>query len=254
MDRALGRGEVTTIRLGSVFVYAAADGTLRDRHMALHVVHGNMMATTILQAEQLSFEWEDGKVRASDAPFPAMFASYDFMYRPNGHDPILLLEGDKLAARIRGEWIVADGERRLRLTRVRDGKTAAPVDRFWVTSGYKLLPAEGSGYWMMGALGEAYVRIGDDLARTDELTFFERLRRLFRQDRGKRNSDIYWSNAVMEKLAVGWALFPPLVIAIAALVARKRPRLDLAVYAAALSWLAVMMIAGWTAWRIIWHF
>jgi hypothetical protein len=244
--------KVGTIRIGRPFVHAFPDGSLDSMQGSLHVVHGNMIATMILG--ELPYEWEDGKVRAPDPPVPPMLSSYDFAYRPHGHEPILVIEGPKHAARIHGEWFLADGDRRLQLTRLRDGKTSMPVDRFWVDVGYKLFPAAGSGYWMTGALTQAYVRLGDDLARTDELTFFERLGRLFRQDRGKRNSDIYWGNATLEKFAVGWALFPPIAIALAALIARKHPRLDFPVFVAAATWLVVMVFAMWRAWRIVWFF
>lgn len=244
--------KVGTLRLDKPVIYAASDGTLAPSVRALRLVHGNIaLQPGLSMVEAMPYTWENGRLVGPETHPALEHPSFDFVHGANGLETIVGAQHGPQANKVRGEWFTAEGSPALKLTRVRDGKTVAPVDSFWVSIGLKLLPAEGSGYVLTGGLGSGYVRLNADLERTDRLSFGERLARLFKQDRAKRNSDIYWKNAPLEKAAVAWALFAPLAIAALALVARKRPAWDSRVAIVSLAWLTVMVVAAFYAWPIV---
>lgn len=229
--------KAATMKLGAPFLFASAAGFIHPMSIAVRVAQANVFTAPLLaHPADLPMDWENGQLVAPAPLFAAPFASYDFVYRPLGHQRIIGLEDlYKSASRIGDEWVVAEGDKRVRLTRVRDGKISAPIDRFHLGPGYKLFPT-GTGYLVMGGLGERYARFDADLARSDVMSFGERFRKLFRDATST------------ESFAVGWALFAPLGIALALLAGK---RLERGVQIAAIAWLVVMVIAGWTAWRMI---
>jgi hypothetical protein len=134
----------------------------------------------------------------------------------------------------RGErsfWL--DGERIERVTlRGRSsalrigGRTGAPLTpSFWIEIAPRIFPREGGGYVIVGGLGQAIVRVGPDLARTDALSFGERLARLFVDDRAKHNADYFLSGGGLRSLTVPFAMLLPLLGLAGISMSGRRPGL-----------------------------
>lgn len=156
--------------------------------------------------------------------------------------------------------IAAEGERELRVgasglrverVRVRERFDALRMNRhtsqplvasFHLDAGFRLLPMRQGGYVLLGAQGQAYVRVGRDLERADALTIPQRLMRLFVKDRAKRNSGYTGVYGFLRVATVPWMLLG-LPVGIAVLLLRRRyPRLVVALGA---TWLVVAAAGAW---------
>ncbi|MBK8410886.1 MAG: hypothetical protein IPL19_23360 [Sandaracinaceae bacterium] len=112
------------------------------------------------------------------------------------------------------------------------------ASEFWLTPGFRVVSEASGGATLLGSLGGSYIQIGADLARTDPLSFVQRLRRLFVVDRAKRNADIVGVHLARFAI-IPFMLLGPLV---GALVLRLRGRAVLRRWLA-VGWL-VLAIAG----------
>ncbi len=120
-----------------------------------------------------------------------------------------------------------------------DGRRGPVVaSEFWLTPGFRVVSEASGGATLLGSLGGSYIQIGADLARTDPLSFVQRLRRLFVVDRAKRNADIVGVHLARFAI-IPFMLLGPLV---GALVLRLRGRAVLRRWLA-VGWL-VLAIAG----------
>ncbi len=250
--------KVSTVTLDAGHATVVESGEIYPHFKLFHLPGSNELnALSLATTAGAPYEWVGDKAVPLAPPFTGYIEAYDAVHTSAGNATVVQIRGPLKATRIRGEWFTAGGGRRLQLTRTRDGRTTTPVDSFWVNVGYKLLPAESSGYWLVGGLGSAYARVGPELERLDRPSFLERMAGLFRRDRAKRNSDIYRrGSAVVEKVAVGWTLFGPFAVLAAALVSLRRPSARATAWATYVSaaWLATMVVCAWSAWKILGFF
>jgi len=124
-----------------------------------------------------------------------------------------------------------------------NGQTGPPIAAsFHLDGGFRLLPMQDGGYVLLGALGQAYVRVGRDLGRVDALTIPERFALLFVEDRAKRNSDYIDGLGVLRVATVPWMPLGMLVGLAVLLLRRRRPRLAVGIGCA---WIAIAAAGAW---------
>lgn len=171
----------------------------------------------------LPLVWRAGRWGRPETPPEAslILRGQDYVVTDEGLIPLLTLEQPPHAQTPTG-WVkvLRDADRDIQLQRLDEG--FAPVgspspplaDSFWMTPGFKMLPRSSGGYWLMGSLGEIVVAVDEDLQRLDALSFVERLSRLMRSDRPKRNSDFYYGWGWLHRIAFWWVLLGALVCVI----------------------------------------
>ncbi|MBI2395105.1 MAG: hypothetical protein HYV09_36380 [Deltaproteobacteria bacterium] len=151
------------------------------------------------------------------------------------------------AQRLGDAWIELVGEdRRFRARRV-GGELGPPLtDDPWIGSDPVLVPADGGGFWILGAFG-SHVRLDAHLARADAPRFFERIALLYENFRRVRSYNDFWLEARPLKMAVLPAVLGLFPLGVAVALAARRPR-----------WLATIAVAyvgvaaafGWWFWRL----
>ncbi len=197
-------------------------------------------------------EWHDGRWEPPRLPpgMSTLLTASDFQVTNDRIHTVLTFESSG-HARVGGSWLQAeeDEDRDLRVRRLDEnfeaGEPSSPVTgTFWMNVGFKLLPTESGGYWMMGGLGEAVVRVDDDFQRTDRLGLFERLGRAMTNDRAKRNSDFFLNVGWFHRFGFLWTLFGGLLVAA---VLRAKPS---AVRGLGGLYLAGVIVSGYSFWKL----
>jgi hypothetical protein len=210
---------------------------------------GAMMRSTFLRNVPPALTPE-GKLerRALPAGNPARRPDFDYEVTDRGLRPIAVF-GDDLVW-LSGRWLqLTDGQEPSLVEAGAQGGEPL-TNRFWLWTGFKVLPAEGGGYWVMGSLGESYLRLDDSLRRVDSLSAIERFFRLFEKDRAKRNSDFYLNAAPLKKASVPAMLFAlPLGLLLAAAAGAKRRRSAMRIVLGA--YLFLGLVLGWWAWALL---
>ena len=212
-----------------------------------------------------ALEWRDGRWAEPPLP-PGAFvpgAGYDYVLADDGLHAQVGFETRDME-RVGGSWYQLVGRPDLSLVELGPAPTSkAPLrgpgpplaSSFWLSNGFKMLPAQGGGYWLVGSLGRSYVRVDDaTLARTDGLSFVERFGRAFVNDRAKRNSDFYFTLGFLRKLGFLWVLFGFLLTGAPALWWRRRrpgpATADRLVTALSVAYLVGCAISAPTFWQL----
>lgn len=141
------------------------------------------------------FTIKDGQLQEIPYPEENMDPLYqitgNYYFSDNKLRSIINLEGAFQYVWLANQWYKLSNNRNAYLEEL-GGTTGEPIaNRFWLSIGFKMLPAADEGYWLMGSLGVSYVKINENLNRSDHLSFIERFQRLFVEDRAKHNSDLY---------------------------------------------------------------
>ena len=174
-------------------------------------------------------------------------AGHDYIFGGPRAGAVMRFDMGRVFARVGGAWFTVTDDRAWRLVELSADLSAparvgpAAVNRFWLPIGFKMLPDGADGYWLLGGLGEAYIHVDAQLARTDEHGFVGRVGRLLQQDRSKRNSDFYLTGAWLKKLGFGWVLLAlPLLLG----ALRRRRSLAAGIY------LVGAAAGGWWFWQM----
>jgi len=191
--------------------------------------------------ERTATGWEPTRLSATTSGMALV--EYDYEVVGGSLRPILAVSAaGPRSVRVRDRWLQLTPDAYPSLADV--GGAAGPplTHSFWLNPGFKVLPSRSGGYWVMGSLGEVFLHVDGSLCRTDPLNSLERVGRLFRDDRSKRNADFYLEFATLKRAAVPFVLlFFPLVVVPAALVVRARGARG---SGSSLRWLAAAYIAG----------
>jgi len=185
----------------------------------------------------------------------------DYVVRPNRLEPLPSWGDNRFLRRVGDRWIETSPRNRdftLRLVNGQPGPILTS-DR-WISSRTLIAPANGGGYWLLGAYG-TFVKADADLARADAPGFFERTLLLYNNFHHLAWYNDFWLDVVWLKMCILplLLLFPIIVLAVVVvirLVRRQRPTgpLVTTLFPYAIAYVLAWGGLGWWFWKLTGYF
>ena len=202
---------------------------------------GNVIDGSISAREQHLYR--DAKIERVLFPGAPYLGVVSTFISDDAHARLVLSDTGERMIWIDGETITRRTiDRRFNALTVGERRGPVTVASFWMEPGFRVVPHDDGRYTLIGALGGSYVALDHNLRRADGLTIFERLRRLFYEDRAKRNADALDGAGVLAFLTVPLMLLGPLVGGLVLGLRRRRRGLAMGI---GTTWLVLAMAGAY---------